>query len=88
MVFKTTNNEVKYETLFFGLMIAKSLDAKEVEVQADFQVVVNQVLGELEAKSEKLKKYLRLVEVERAHFGYFQIQQVLRVENQKPDKLE
>lgn len=33
-------------------------------------------------KSEELKKYLVLVGDKRSHFRYFQIQQILRAENQ------
>lgn len=53
--FKTTNYKEKYEAWFFGIMIAKSLGTKEVEVQADSQVVVSHVREEFTAKSEKLK---------------------------------
>lgn len=43
LAFKTTNNEAEYKALFSGLVIARTLGAKEMEVRADSQVVVNQV---------------------------------------------
>lgn len=84
---KTTNNEVEYEALLAGLTLAKSLGVEEIEARADFQVVVNQVRGEFNAKSEKLRKYLQVVEKRHAYFRYFQIQQVSRTKNQKVDRL-
>lgn len=85
LAFKTTNNEAEYEALFFNLTIANSLGTKEVEVRVDSQVVVSQVQGEFASKSEKLKKYLMLIEVE--CFKYFQIQQIPRAKNHKVNKL-
>lgn len=73
LAFKTMNKEAEYEALLSGLVVAMSLGAAEIEVQADFQVVVNQVQGEFVVKSEKLKKYFALVEAEHPHFKYFQI---------------
>lgn len=35
LAFKTKNNQAKYEALFFGLTIVKSLGAGEVEVRTD-----------------------------------------------------
>lgn len=64
------------------------LGAKEVEVRADSQVVVSQVLGQYATNGEKLKKYLQLICKERDHFLYFYIRQGLRGENQKTDRLE
>ncbi|XP_040995975.1 keratin, type I cytoskeletal 9-like [Juglans microcarpa x Juglans regia] len=59
LTFKTTNNEVKYETLLAGLSITEALGAVEIEVRVDFQVIINQVLGEFEAKGggEPPKEY-------------------------------
>lgn len=79
--FKTTNNEVEYETLLVGLSVTESLGATEVEVRVDSQIVINQVLGEFNTKGEKLKKYLQLVWKRGNHLWYFHIQQVPRGEN-------
>lgn len=43
--------------------------------------------GEFAAKGENLKKYLALVQVECARFQHFKIQQILRAENNKEDRL-
>lgn len=56
-----------------GLAIAEALGANDIEVKADFQVVVNKVWGEFTTKSEKLKKYLTIVGDKSSRFRYFQI---------------
>lgn len=71
LAFKTTNNETKYVALFSSLKIAKSMGAMEAEVRANSQAVVSQVPREFTTKSEKLKKYLTLIEAKRTHFRYF-----------------
>lgn len=87
LVFKTIKNEAKYEALFLGMTIAKSLGAKEVEFKANSQVVVNQVRGEFVENGKKLKKHLALIQGEHTHFQYFQIQQIPTIENNKADRL-
>lgn len=57
LTFKVTNNEVEYETFVVGLSVAQQMGVTEVEVKADLQVVVNQVLGSYATKGDKLKKY-------------------------------
>lgn len=69
--FKTMNNEVEYEALLSRLQVARTLRATKIKVWADSQVVVNQVRGQFVAKSEKLMRYLALVEAKCPHFKYF-----------------
>lgn len=42
--------------MLVGLLVAESLGATEVDVRAESQAIVNQVLGEFITKGEKLKK--------------------------------
>jgi ribonuclease HI len=56
--FKTTNNEAEYEAVIAGLGLALELGAKSVEVRSDSQVIVGHIIGEFEAKGDKMKKYL------------------------------
>ena len=56
--YQTTNNKVKYESLFKGLELAKSLGAESIVVQGDSQLIIGQVNGTCEAKEERMKKYL------------------------------
>lgn len=56
-----------------GLNIARELGAKDVWVKNDSQLVVGQVLGTLEVKEEKLKRYLVKAWELRDHFKSFKV---------------
>ena len=56
-----TNNEAEYDALLTGLKLAKVLEARDVIVQANFQLVIGQVRGDYKAKEERMQKYLTLV---------------------------
>ena len=59
--FPTTNNEAEYEALVARLDHAKVAGAASVVLHYDSQVVTNQVNGDYECKSERIKKYLEQV---------------------------
>lgn len=54
--FKATNNEAKYEALLTGLRLARALEAKQVRVNSDSQLVVGKILGEYEVWDEWMKQ--------------------------------
>ena len=56
--FPTTNNEAEYEALVAGLDLTKAARAASVVIYYDSQVVANQVNGDYECKSERMKRYL------------------------------
>ena len=41
--FKASNNEAKYEAFIAELCLAKELQARNIQIYSDFQLVVNQV---------------------------------------------
>ena len=45
--FPTTNNKAEYEALLTGLSLVKALGAKNLIVQADSQLIIEQVNGDL-----------------------------------------
>ena len=47
--FKASNNEAEYEALIAGLKLAATIEADEVTVFCDFQLIVNQATGEYAA---------------------------------------
>lgn len=53
--FKVTNNEAKYEAMLVGLAITRALGANELNMKANSQVMVSQIMGEYLAKGEKFK---------------------------------
>ncbi|XP_060960917.1 uncharacterized protein LOC133031437 [Cannabis sativa] len=57
--FDALNNEDEYEALIAGLRIAEALKVKNLIYHSDSQLIVNQVLGEYQAKGLKIVKYLQ-----------------------------
>ena len=58
--FPATNNEVEYEGILTGLKVKKALGAKNLLLQSDSKLVVEQIKEEYEVKEERMQKYLRL----------------------------
>ena len=58
--FPATNNEAEYEGILMGLRLRKALGVKNLLVQSDSKLVVEQIKREYEAKEERMQKYLRL----------------------------
>lgn len=52
-----TNNEAEYAAVTLALQIATRLEAEVVEIRADSEVIVNQMLGHFAVKSHRLKRY-------------------------------
>ena len=75
------NNEAEYETLVVGLDLARAAGARNIVVYYDSQVVTNQVNGNYECKSERMKKYLQEV---KDRISGFQVKfvQIPREENE------
>ena len=84
--FSTINNEVEYEALVAGLNLAEAAGAASVVIYYDSQVVTNQVNGDYECKSERMKGYLDQVE-RRVDDLEAKIIQIPRGENEQVDRL-
>ena len=84
--FPTTNNEAEYEALVAGLDLAKAAGAASVVIYYDSQVVTNQVNGDYECKSKRMKKYLEQAK-KRADDLQGKIVQIPREENEQADRL-
>ncbi|KAL0356265.1 UNVERIFIED_CONTAM: hypothetical protein Sradi_4073400 [Sesamum radiatum] len=74
--FAASNNEVEYEALIPGGKLALAVGAKHLEVHSDYQLVVNQVRGDYEAKGSKMIKYLACIQTLRIKFDEFIIEQI------------
>ncbi|XP_058733115.1 uncharacterized protein LOC131604708 [Vicia villosa] len=59
--FPISNNQAEYEALLVGLRLAYDLDAEEIEVFTDSQLVASHISGEYQVKSDYLAGYLSLV---------------------------
>ena len=56
--FDASNNEAEYEALLAGLRIARELKVEDLGIFSDSQVVVNQILGEYQARGVQMAAYL------------------------------
>ncbi|XP_060972619.1 uncharacterized protein LOC133038471 [Cannabis sativa] len=81
--FEASNNEA----LLAGLRLAKELGAKAIRCFSDSQLLVNQVLGEYQARGLKMEAYLLQVQKQLQQFEYYSIEQVPREQNSNADAL-
>ena len=55
--FQASNNEVEYEAVIAGLNLAHFMEADQLEVSSDSQLVVKQIEDSYEARGEKMILY-------------------------------
>ncbi|CAJ2674684.1 unnamed protein product [Trifolium pratense] len=85
--FPTSNNQAEYEAFLAGLRLAEDLEAKEVKIYTDSQLVASQVLGEYQTKNDNLSEYLLLVKEKITKFNSVEILHVPREHNKRADIL-
>ena len=59
--FQAFNNEAEYEAVIAGLNLAHSMEANQLEICSDSQLVVKQIEDSYEARGEKMILYLKKV---------------------------
>ncbi|KAK3035317.1 hypothetical protein RJ639_034025 [Escallonia herrerae] len=79
--FQASNNEAEYEALLAGIRLAHVLKVDSLLVHSDSQLVVNYVLGDYEARGERMAQYLNLVKTSAVKFQNFTIRQIPRDQN-------
>lgn len=82
-----TNNEAEYEALLLGLKLAQRLQAEEVEIVSDSEVVVRQMQGRSRVHSSGLKKLHTQACVAVRPFRRVRFRHVAREENRLADAL-
>jgi len=85
-----TNNVAEYNGLLRALDVVarmKGYDGGKVRIQSDSQLMVRQVLGEYKMKSPDLKPLLEEARVKLRKLGPWQIEHVMREENERADEL-
>ena len=85
--FQASNNEVEYEVVIAGLNLAHSMEADQLEVSSDSQLVVKQIEDSYEARGEKMILYLKKVRELLKKFIRVQVKYVPRAENSRVDAL-
>ena len=59
--FQASNNEADYEAVIAELNLAHSMEAYQLEICSDSQLVVKQIEDSYEARGEKMILYLKKV---------------------------
>jgi ribonuclease HI len=85
--FACTNNEVEYEVLFQGMILAREIKIKNLIVIGESELVINQVTQIYKIKKERLNLYFKRVNELMKAFSSFNIYFVPRDKNQKADSL-
>ncbi|XP_074327249.1 uncharacterized protein LOC141665167 [Apium graveolens] len=85
--FKATNNEAEYEALIMGLVIAKDVKIRSIDVNCDSLLIINHVKGSYKAKDPKMVTYLDITKKLTNYFDNFNIQQIPRENNVQADTL-
>lgn len=82
-----TNNVAEYRALLLGIERAQALDAGEVELVADSELVVRQVRGEYRVKDAGLRALHAQVQAALGGFERWSIRHVRREANDRADAL-
>lgn len=84
---ETTNNQAEYRALVRGLERAVALGADGVEVRADSELMVRQMLGQYKVKHPELKPLYEQAKGLVAKVAQFGIRHVPREQNREADAL-
>lgn len=82
-----TNNEAEYKALILGLKLAQNLQALEILVRMDSELIVRQMQGVYKIKDEKLKKLAQEVFRLKSSFKNIVFVHVPREKNSEADAL-
>ena len=85
--FQASNNKVEYEVIIAGLNLAHTMDADQLEVSSDSQLVVKQIEDSYETRGEKMILYLKKVQELLKKFARVQVKHAPRAENSRADAL-
>ena len=85
--FQASNNEAKYEAVIAGLNLAHSMEADQLKVSNDSQLVVKQIEDSYEARGEKMILYLKKMRELLKKFIRVQVKHVPRAENSRDNAL-
>ncbi len=84
---ETTNNVAEYRALLLGLKKAIQLGAEEVEVLADSELMVRQLLGRYRVKNEGLKPLFQEAVRLLKQFRKYSIRHIDREQNSAADRM-
>jgi ribonuclease HI len=84
---ETTNNQAEYRAVIKGLVLAKSLKVRQIEVRLDSELVVNQLNMEFKIKNSELALLFVKIWNLRQEFQQVTFKHIPREQNTLADKL-
>ncbi|CAJ2645722.1 unnamed protein product [Trifolium pratense] len=87
LAFPTTNNQAEYEAFLAGIRLAQDMEAEEIKIFTDSQLVASQITGEYQTKDERLTEYLNLIKEKLGKFKQTEVKHVPREHNARADIL-
>jgi ribonuclease HI len=84
---QTTNNVAEYTALVRALQYAIDHKIPSVEIRADSQLLVRQLLGQYKVKSENLEELHRACRALLQQFKWYELNHIPREQNKLADKL-
>lgn len=84
---ETTNNIAEYSALIHGLEESLALDADEIVISLDSELIVRQLNGEYKVKDAGLRELFDKAIGMLKRFGSFEIRHIDRAKNKEADKL-
>ena len=85
--FQPSNNEAEYEVVIARLNLTHSMEADQLEVCIDSQLMIKQIEDDYEAKGKKMILYLKKVHELLKKFVRVQVRHIPRTKNLQPDAL-
>jgi len=87
IVATSTNNQAEYQALIKGLELLKEIHADAVEVFGDSMLVINQLAGSYECRSEVLITYYEKSMQLLREFKDFRLEHIPRLHNEEANRL-
>ena len=87
IVATSTNNQAEYQALVKGLELLKEVHADAVEIFGDSMLVINQLVGIYECRSEVLITYYEKCIQLLKEFKDFRLEHIPRLHNEEANRL-
>ena len=87
IVATSTNNQAEYQTLIKGLELLREIRADAVEIFGDSMLVINQLAGIYESRSEVLISYYEICLELLKEFKDFCLEHIPRLHNEETNRL-
>ena len=84
---RSTNNIAEYKAVILGIEVALSLEADELEILSDSQLIVNQIQENWDCKDSSLADLRDVVHDLASSFDYVSISWIPREQNKRADYL-